>query len=551
MVRKTLYAILGKISGLKEAAFWLSLFTLFSQVLALVRDRLLAHHFGAGSELDVYYAAFRIPDLIFVTVASLVSVSALVPLFAKKETEGEKHLKDATDSIFTIFFGLIVFFCVLFYFLMPYLVPLFFAELDGEILAQVIHLSRILLLSPLFLGFSNFFGSIVQYEKRFILYSLSPILYNMGIVSGFLFGVGMFGINAVVFGVILGAILHLLLPAIFVMSSSKKPSLTLKIKWTDVWETARLSIPRTFALSITSFVGLIFVAFAAKMQEGSIAIFNLSFNLESVPLALIGVSFSLAAFPGLAAASTKGDKEGIVSQISDGLKQIIFWSLPVTVLFIVLRAHIVRVILGSGSFDWDATRLTAAMFAIFVISSVFQSVQLFLSRALYALDKTLWPLFGNLTAGVVAVLLAVTFLKANLWFEVIVFIAEFLKVSHLPINILALPVAYSLGALLGASLLFFALGKDLLIRVWQRVRPVVGESIIGAATCGLVSYICLNILNGHFDLNTFWGVLGHGSLSGISGIAAGAFVLYLLGSNEMKEVISKLKCKALKIKNNG
>src|SRR3989338_7225246 len=103
MVRRTIKAITNKISSLHEAAFWLALFALFSQILALVRDRLLAHHFGAGVELDIYYAAFKIPDLIFVTVASIVSISAMVPLFAKKESEGEKHLKSATDSIFTVF----------------------------------------------------------------------------------------------------------------------------------------------------------------------------------------------------------------------------------------------------------------------------------------------------------------------------------------------------------------------------------------------------------------------------------------------------------------
>jgi putative peptidoglycan lipid II flippase len=546
MVRKTLSAILSKISGLKEAAFWLSLFTLFSQILALVRDRLLAHHFGAGADLDVYYAAFRIPDLIFVTAASLVSISALVPLFARKETEGEKHLKDATDSIFTVFSVMIVIFCGGFYFALPYLVPIFFAGLSGGVMSEVVNLSRILLLSPLLLGFSNFFGSIVQYEKRFILYSISPILYNLGIVFGLVFGVDSFGISAAIFGVILGALLHASFPAVFVMFSPKKPNFTWDIKWSDVWETAYLSIPRTLALSVTSFVGLIFVSLASGMQEGSITVFNFSFNLESVPLALIGVSFSLAAFPGISASAARKDKGEVISQISDGLRQIIFWSLPTVVLFIVLRAHIVRVILGSGSFDWDATRLTAAMFALFVVSSVFQSIQLFLSRALYALGKTFWPLVGNLLAGVIAVVLSLMFLKADLLPGIIESVAKFLKVAHLSTDILALPISYSVGAFVGALFLFFALGKELVFGVWQKMRPVVAESILGAATTGVLSYVCLNLLDRSFGLDTFWGVFGHGFLSGILGIAAGAFVLYLLGSVEMKEIVTKLNSKIFK-----
>lgn len=540
MVLRTLRVITGKISGLREAAYWLSLFALFSQLLALVRDRLLAHNFGAGTELDIYYAAFRIPDLIFVTVASLVSISALVPLFAKKETEGEKHLKDATDSLFTVFSVCIIFFCIVFYFLLPYLIPVVFQGLSAASTQEIIFLSRILLLSPLLLGFSNFFGSIVQYEKRFILYSLSPILYNLGIVAGLILGAGSLGIRAAILGVVLGALLHLLLPAIFVMRSRKKPALTLKIKWPDVWETAYLSVPRTFALSITSFVGLFFMSLAAGMQAGSIAVFNLSFNLGSVPLSLIGVSFSLAAFPGLAASVARKNGVEVVSQMSNGLRQIIFWSLPATALFIILRAHIVRVILGSGSFDWDATRLTAAMFAVFVASAVFQSMQLFLSRSLYALGKTLRPLLGNLLAGASAVVLSLLFLKAGWWPGLTNAIAEILHVSHLPTEVLALPLSYSVGAFVGAAFLFLALGRELYSKIWQELRPVILEAIAGALSAGLFAYLALNVLDRFFSLNTFLGVLGHGFFSGIVGIAFGSAVLYFVDSKEAKEVIFKL-----------
>ena len=157
MVRKAIQIITGSVSGLREAAFWLALFALLSQFLALVRDRLLAHHFGAGLDLDIYYAAFKIPDLIFVTVASLVSISALVPLFAKRETEGERHLRDATDSLFTTFSLFIIFACILFWFLMPTLIPVFFGGFTpaamGKIIFLYLRIFRRLCLNPLFLIF--------------------------------------------------------------------------------------------------------------------------------------------------------------------------------------------------------------------------------------------------------------------------------------------------------------------------------------------------------------------------------------------------------------
>ena len=542
MVRKAIQIITSSVGGLREAAFWLALFALLSQFLALVRDRLLAHHFGAGLDLDIYYAAFKIPDLIFVTVASLVSISALVPLFAKRETEGERHLRDATDSLFTTFSLFIIFACVLFWFLMPTLIPFFFGGLTPAAMGKIIFLSRILLLSPLLLGFSNFFGSIVQYEKRFILYSLSPLLYNIGIIVGLVFGVEEYGIIAPVFGVVLGAFLHLFLQAAFVLTSNLKPHFTFLIKWKDVAETAMLSVPRTFALSIVTFVGFFFAALASRFGEGSIAIFNLSFNLQSAPLSLIGVSFSLAAFPALAVSAARKNVEDIIERISDGLRQIVFWSLPFTALFIVLRAHIVRVVLGSGSFDWDATRLTAAVLALFVVSTVFQSIQLFLSRSHYALGKTRAPLLGNLVGGAVSVLLA--FIFATRFEAVSGFIntvASMLKVSHLPQEILILPLAYSIGSVVTAVILYFALGKNLAGEIWHKTRNLLPHSLFAAFFVGGASYLTLALSDGLFDLDTFLGVFGHGLIAGLVGIVIGATILHLLGNNEIREILAKFQ----------
>lgn len=537
MVRRTVELIATKINGLKEAAFWLALFALLSQLLALMRDRLLTHHFGAGVDLDIYYAAFKIPDLIFVTVASLVSISVLVPLYAKREMEGEKHLHDATSSIFTVFSLSIILSCVAAWFLLPQIVPLFFGAFGAGMIERIIALSRLLLFSPLLLGFSNFFGSIVQYEKRFILYSISPLLYNMGIIVGIVFGVEDYGISAAVFGVIVGAFLHLFLQAAFVLTSDVRLRFTFRIKWRDVLETAGLSIPRTFALAIVTFTSFIFASLASRLGEGSVAVFNLGLNLQSAPLSLIGVSFSLAAFPALAMSAARKNIEEITERISDGLRQIIFWSLPTTALMLVLRAHIVRVIFGSGNFDWNATRLTAAVMALFVISTVFQSAQLFLSRSLYALGKTKWPLLGNLLGGLVSIALAFWFVMDPLfWQGPLTLVAEALNVAHLPLTVLSLPVAFSFGIVVAALILYFSFGK-LSTLIYTKIKNIFAHAVVAALGAGFAAYSALVLTDGFFDLETFFGVLGHGALAGVVGIAVWAFTLYLLKNEEYKKFL--------------
>jgi putative peptidoglycan lipid II flippase len=161
MVKK-LFGFVGKeINGLHQAAYLLAIFTIFAQLLSLVRDRLLAHHFGASAILDVYYASFRIPDLIFVTVSSLVAVSVLIPFLIKESDKGKENAQEFINNVFTVFMGVIVSVIVVAFFLTPWLlsilVPGIYHGVNQDLL---IRMTRILLLSPLLLGISNLFSSI-------------------------------------------------------------------------------------------------------------------------------------------------------------------------------------------------------------------------------------------------------------------------------------------------------------------------------------------------------------------------------------------------------
>src|SRR3989338_9668553 len=119
MVRKVFGFLYKETRSLHEAAYLLGLFAVLSQVLAFLRDRLLAHIFGASMELDIYYAAFRIPDFLFVTVASVVSLSVLIPFIIEKETQSLAALRDFVNNIFSFFSLLIILVSGLAFFLIP------------------------------------------------------------------------------------------------------------------------------------------------------------------------------------------------------------------------------------------------------------------------------------------------------------------------------------------------------------------------------------------------------------------------------------------------
>src|SRR3989344_1879902 len=304
MVHKFLGFLYKETETLNQAALLLGLFAFLSQVLAFLRDRLLAHIFGASTELDIYYAAFRIPDFIFVTVASVVSLSVLIPFIIEKEAHGLETLRDFVNNIFSFFSVLIIIVSGLAYFLMPSISGVLFKGFSEPALAEVIFISRILLLSPIILGFSNLFGSLTQAYNRFTIYALAPLLYNAGIIVGIIFLTARLGVLGVAIGVVVGASLHALVQVPFVLKAGLFPRLRLGFRgqarffdWSVIRQVARVSLPRTLTLSMSSLAMIFLVSLASLVAAGSISVFSLSFNLQSVPLSIIGVSYSLAAFP--------------------------------------------------------------------------------------------------------------------------------------------------------------------------------------------------------------------------------------------------------------
>lgn len=536
MVRAIIGFFYQETTKLHQAAFLLAFFSVLSQLLGFFRDRGLAHLFGAGTELDIYYAAFRIPDFIFVAVASIVSLSVLVPFIVEREKDSREAMRAFIDDIFSFFSVLIVVVCIVAFFLMPKISGILFKGFSPEALGQIIFLSRVLLLSPILLGFSNLLGSLTQAYNRFLVYAFAPVLYNAGIILGILFFAPSFGILGVVWGVVIGSLLHLLVQIPFVIKMGLSPRWKMFFNFENIKRVIAISFPRTLTLS-TSHIALIFlVALASLMTAGSISVFSLAQNISSVPLSVIGVSYSLAAFPTLSRFFSSNDISGFVEQMSTTIRHIIFWSLPAIALFVVLRAQVVRVLLGSGNFDWSDTRLTAAALAIFALSALSQCLLLLFVRAFYAAGHTLKPLVINLISTFVIISLSYLFVKIYYsspeWGS---FISALLKVGDLPGTVvLMLPLGFSLGTIFNSILLWRYFEKDF-GKFGKEVYHTLFVSFAGSVFIGFGSYLGLNLLASVFDQTSLIGIFLQGLLAGIMGILIGGLVLYALRSRELKE----------------
>lgn len=539
--------IFTKESGsINQAALLLGSLTLLSQILALFRDRSIAHFIGPSASLDAYYAAFRIPDLIFICVASLVSITVIIPFLVAK-MDGDKVTEEAKkylNDIFTVFFILMIFVSALVFLMMPKLVSLITPGFNSFHQEQVITLSRIMLLSPILMGLSNLFGTVTQLFRRFFIYSLSPILYNLGIIVGVIFLYPIFGIKGLAFGVVIGALMHFSIQALASHSCGFTPKFSFSVDFKNIKTTALTSLPRTMGLAFNSMAIIFIIALASYLKSGSISVFNFSFTLQSVPLNIIGISYAVAAFPALAKYFSSGKKDEFKNHLKSAGRAIVFWSLPVIFLFIVLRAQIVRVILGSGSFSWDDTRLVAASLAIFSVSILAQGMIALLSRSYYAIGNTRRPLTINLFSSLLIIILSYVFINI---FESIpifrYFIESMLKVNDIPgTEVLMLPLAYSVGTICNFILQWIFVKKDFLPNE-SFITKTFFQSLGASFFLGLVSYLSLNILSPIFGTTTFWGIFFQGFLSGILGIMAAIFVLYLLKNEELNDLIKTLKTK--------
>ncbi len=549
MVQKILSFLYKETGTLNQAALLLGLFAFLSQVLAFLRDRLLAHIFGASVELDIYYAAFRIPDLIFVTVASVVSLSVLIPFIVEEEARGLDSLRNFVNNIFSFFSVLIIGVSALAFFLMPFLSSLLFKGFSDAVLGEVILISRILLLSPIILGFSNLFGSLTQAYNRFTIYALAPLLYNAGIIVGIIFLAERLGIVGVSIGVVVGASLHALVqvPSVFTLGLFPKPTFPLDVK--AITRVIKISLPRTLTLSMMGIAGVFLFSIASLMTEGSISILSFSMNLQSVPLSIIGVSYSLAAFPTLSRRFRDNDLKEFISQMAATSRLIIFWSLPLSALFIILRAQLVRVILGSGLFDWHDTRLTAAALALFILSSMFQCLLLLFMRGFYSAGITRRPFFINLFSGILLIMSAWGLVKVFYFSESFrYFMSALLKVEDLPGTVvLMLPLGFSIGTIVNGVVHWILFEKE--FRGFSReVARTLFDSLGTSVIMGAIAYLGLNIFALYFDTSSLVGIFFQGLVAGILAIFVGVVVLMLLKNRELSEVSKAIRHRFWKAK---
>lgn len=525
-----------------SAVMVLGIAALTSRVLGLIRDRLLAGRFGAGDELDIYFAAFRLPDLVYSILIMGAISSAFIPVFAQYFQKDKKEAWHLTSGLFNLAVLILIIIGIIFIILAPWLISIIVPGFSGAKREMTILLTRIMFLSPILLGMSSILSGVLQYFHRFFVYSLAPVMYNMGIIIGILFFVPAMGLIGLAWGVVLGAGLHLLIQLPSAIYSGFSLSKVFKFFHPGIKKIIKLMIPRTIGLAGFHINFLVITAIASTLISGSIAIFNLSHNLYYVPIGIIGISFAIAAFPRLAESLAEKNKKEFSKNFSSVFSQILYLVLPITVLFFLLRAQIVRIILGTGEFGWIDTRLTAAALGIFSFGIFAQSLVPLISRAFYAFQNTKTPVLISLSSiglNIIGSFFFVWALNNGNWFSN--FISRILKLQGIDnFAVLGLPIAFALAGIFNFVVLVKVFDKK--INFWQPklILNSLFKIIVACVLLAITVYALLYVLDLFINTRTFIGIFIQAVIAALGGAIIYFVSTFLLRSPEARGLIGKI-----------
>lgn len=483
-LRNTTDILFRRQASITSAAAIIISLSLASRVLGLIRQRILLGQFGSNSdELAAFFAAFKIPDIIFNILVLGALATAFIPVISSYLAKREDH---EAWKVFSVVVNYSMVFVAIFSVLVFIFADFLSAKLllgyssKPEILQLTANIIRVLVIGQFFLIVSNFVTGVLNSYHRFLIPALSPVIYNLGIIAGTVFLSGSLGIFGPVFGVVLGAFGHLAIQLPLMAKLGVRYSTSFDASIPGVKEVGRLMAPRAFGLAVGQIDSLADTVLASVITSAATAtniiVLNAAFILQAVPAGVFGYALGVASLPTLAKEFAQENLENFKATLIASLHQILYLVIPSVVILVVLRIPVVRLIYGAPEFDWDATKLTAFTLAAFSIGIIAQSAIQLLARGFYALHDTKTPVKISLITVAVNVIASVFFVyKFN--------------------NIIWLGISATVAGSVNALLLLYFLSRRVGGLNWVEVTVAPAKMALAGLLSGIALYTPLKVLD--------------------------------------------------------
>ncbi|MGQ9572833.1 MAG: murein biosynthesis integral membrane protein MurJ [Dehalococcoidia bacterium] len=495
--------------GVAGAAITVAVGFLGSRLLGVVRTMAVADAFGTSPELDAYWVAFRLPDLIFQVLAGATMGSAFIPTFARYITQkDEGEAWRLASSVLNLVALLTVALAAAAALLATWLVPLMAPGLEKGLQDEAVELTRIMLVSPVLFAISGMLSGILNARQHFFLVALAPMFYNLSIIFGAVFLSDPWGVHGLAAGVVLGSGLHLLVQVPGLFGVGMRYRLEAHWRHPGVQEVGRLMLPRVAGLAAGQVNFVVTIFFASRLEEGSISALSYAWLLTTMPLALFGVAIATAVFPTLAQHAAADSLDRLQSTLYISLRYILFFVIPASVGLVLLREPLIALLLERGEFTSKSASITASALPFYSLGLFAHSTVEILSRGFYALRDTRTP-----------VALAVLSMVLNVVFSIAL-------VG--PMDHDGLALALSLATIFEASFLFILIQRRLAGFEAPRLAGFVLRTIAATALmAGVVAgFIAVEEAADPLGSRTVWEALVQ--VAGGTVLGGGAFFLMAL-----------------------
>lgn len=492
--------------GIARAGLVVTAAFLLSRVLGWVRLVVLGGTFGADGELDTFFAAFRIPDLIFQLVAAGALSSALIPIVAGLLTTGEPaRAWRVVSTVITLMLGALAVLAATLAVLASSIVPAITPGFSAAQIAQTVDLTRIMLASPILLALGAVATSVLNAHGRFAVAAFAPVMYNLAIIGGALVLAPSMGVTGLAVGVVAGSALHLVVQVRPLLRTGFRYQPVVDLEDPAGRRALALMAPRALGMGASQITFVVATTLASGLGAGAISAFNFAFTLLQIPIGVIGVPLGVVVFPSMARDLASGAVGDYLRLVTRSVRLLLFVMIPITGLAIVLRREIVTLLFDYGRFDERAITLTSDAFLCFVIGLAAHSVIAVLARAFYAGQDTRTPVAVAILAVAINSSLAVVLvgplglqglalaIAVAAWVEAVVLLS-LLRRRRPGLNLMRIATMGALGTIAtlvaaGVALLANLAAIDLLGR--DPARLLLAVQAAGVAAIGSAVYVSM------------------------------------------------------------
>ena len=472
MLRKVKKLVFDSQDSIVSAAFVIMAMSIAVKVIGVLRYRVLLEFF-TDNEMALFFAAFRLPDLVFEVLTFGALSSAFIPVFSRAYAKDKQKALQTAATLVNI--GLLIFLVLLgfFYIFAEDIYSLIAPGYTSQQTREIANMARVLFIAQGFFLVSYVLTGVLESLRRFLLPAIAPLFYYVGIILGSLLLAPTLGLMAPIIGALFGAILHFLvqLPLALRLGFRYRASLALT---PEVKKIGRLAAPRMLELSALQISRVVELGLASLISTAAYAHYNLAYTVQAFPVGFFGLSLAKAALPTLALQAD--DLKSFRSTVLKTLYQILFLVVPLAAILIVLRIPIVRLLFGTDIFDWKATVQTGLVLSSFAIGIPFHAVVVLLTRAFFALHNTKTPVIVSLAGTSISI------------------ISGIIMVIGFSLPTWSLGLAYAFGVTAQALALFYLLSKELNHGTFFAVGPIL-KSVVSASISGLVMYVIIKFFD--------------------------------------------------------